>query len=267
MIKPTNNKMLKPPISRMGGKSKLRKTIINRIPQHICYVEVFLGAGWVYFGKDPSKVEVINDVESEITNLYKMMKHHSEEIERLLQYEVSARDQFEDYKHNDTKAMTEIQRAVRFLYLISQSFASKGNNYGYKTASKPSGKIFDFDFSEIKQRLRNTFVENQDFERLIKRYDRPHTFFYCDPPYYETAGYENPFTKVDHIRLSKILKGIQGQFLLSINDHPFIRELYKDCYIEEVNVEYSVSKEKKGRGEYKELLISNYNSKTEKEVG
>lgn len=76
----------------MGGKSKLRKTIIDRIPQHICYVEVFFGADWVYFGKEPSKVEVINDVESEITNLYKMMKHHSEEIERLLEYEISTRD-------------------------------------------------------------------------------------------------------------------------------------------------------------------------------
>jgi len=250
--------MLTPPISRMGGKSKLRKTIINRIPQHTCYVEVFFGAGWVYFGKEPSKVEVINDVETEITNLYKMMKHHSEEIERLLQYEVSARDQFDDYKHSDTKSMTEIQRAVRFLYLISQSFASKGEHYGIATTGKPRGKIFNFNFKDLKSRLRSTYVENQDFEQLIKRYDRPHTFFYCDPPYYETVGYENPFTKDDHIRLANKLKGIQGQFLLSINDHPFIRELYEGCNIEEVQVGYSVSKEKKGRGEYRELLISNY---------
>lgn len=55
--------MLNPPISRMGGKSKLRKTIINMIPKHTCYVELLFGAGWVYFGKEPSKVEVINDID------------------------------------------------------------------------------------------------------------------------------------------------------------------------------------------------------------
>ena len=69
--------MLKPPISRMGGKSKLRKTIIEMIPEHSCYIELFFGAGWVYFGKEPSKVEVINDIDKELINLFKMIKYLS----------------------------------------------------------------------------------------------------------------------------------------------------------------------------------------------
>ena len=63
--------MLKPPICRVGGKSKLRKTIIEMIPEHICYIELFFGAGWVYFGKEASKIEVINDVDRELINLFK----------------------------------------------------------------------------------------------------------------------------------------------------------------------------------------------------
>ncbi len=76
--------MLKPPIPRMGGKSKLRKHIIERIPEHICYVEPFFGAGWVYLGKEPSKVEVINDVDKELINMFHMIKCHAPEIERML---------------------------------------------------------------------------------------------------------------------------------------------------------------------------------------
>ena len=118
--------MLKPPIPRMGGKSKLRKIILERIPEHTCYVEPFFGAGWVYFGKGPSKVEVINDIDKELINMFRMIKYHAPEIERMLQYEFSGRDMFEEYKHCTLEYLTEIQRAVRFLYLISQSFAGKG---------------------------------------------------------------------------------------------------------------------------------------------
>ena len=90
--------MLKPPISRMGGKSKLRKTIIDLLPEHTCYVELFFGAGWVFFGKEQSKTEVINDVDKELINLFRMIKYHAPEIERMLEYEFSGRDIFDKPK-------------------------------------------------------------------------------------------------------------------------------------------------------------------------
>lgn len=251
--------MLKPPIPRMGGKSKLRKTIIERIPDHVCYVEPFFGAGWVFFGKEPSKVEVINDVDKELINMFKMIKYHAPEIERMLEYEFSGRDMFEEYKHCTIEYLTEIQRAVRFLYLISQSFAGKGSTYGYGTNTKPSPQIFyNGVLNDIKERLRNTYVENKSFEDIIKRYDRAHTFFFCDPPYYETCGYGNSFGKDEHLILRDVLSKIQGKFLLTINDHPKVREWYKDFNIEEVKVGYSISREQAARKEYGELIIKNY---------
>ena len=251
--------MLKPPIPRMGGKSRLRKTILERIPEHTCYIEPFFGAGWVYFGKAPSKVEVINDVDKELINMFRMIKYHAPEIERVLEYEFSGRDMFEEYKHCTVEYLTEIQRAVRFLYLISQSFASKGGTYGYGTNKGPAPQIFyQGVLSDIKERLRNTYVENKSFEDIIKRYDRPHSFFFCDPPYFETAGYENEFGQNEHLLLRDTLADIKGKFMVTINHHPQVREWYKDFNIEEVKVAYSVSKEQKARKEYGELIIANY---------
>lgn len=251
--------MMKPPISRMGGKSRLRKKIIERIPEHTCYVEPFFGAGWVYFGKERSKVEVINDIDKELVNMFRMMKHHAPEIERMLEYEFSGRDLFEEYKHCTVEYLTEIQRAVRFLYLISQSFASKGDTFGYGTTSKPAPQIFyQGVLGDIKARLRNTYVENKSFNDIIKRYDRPHTFFFCDPPYFETTGYGATFGEREHLLLRDMLSEIKGKFLVTINDHPQVREWYKDFHIEEVKVAYSVSKEQKARKEYGELIITNY---------
>lgn len=250
--------MLKPPICRVGGKSKLRNTIIEMIPKHTCYVELFFGAGWVYFGKEESKVEVINDIDSELVNLFKTIKYHSPEIERLLQYEFSGRDIFEEYKNCSIEYLTEIHRAIRFLYLITQSFAGKGKVYGYGTTKKPSQHIFKEVLGEIRERLKNTYVENLSFEKIIDKYDREHSFFFCDPPYFETSGYDNKFGEEEHIILLDKLKNLKGKFLLTINDNPKVREWYKDFNIKKVEVNYSVSKEEKGRGKYKELIITNY---------
>ena len=250
--------MLKPPICRVGGKSKLRNTIIEMIPNHTCYVELFFGAGWVYFGKEESKVEVINDIDSELVNLFKTIKYHSPEIERLLQYEFSGRDIFEEYKNCSIEYLTEIHRAIRFLYLITQSFAGKGKVYGYATTTKPSQHIFKEVLGEIRERLKNTYVENLSFEKIIDKYDREHSFFFCDPPYFETSGYDSKFGEEEHIILLDKLKNLKGKFLLTINDHPKVREWYKDFNVKEVEVNYSVSKDEKGRGKYKELIITNY---------
>lgn len=180
--------MLKPPICRVGGKSKLRKTIIEMIPEHTCYIELFFGAGWVYFGKENSKIEVINDIDKELINLFRTIKYHAPEVERLLEYEFSGRDIFDEYKNCTLEHMTEIHRAIRFLYLITQSFAGKGNNYGYGTTTKPGQQIFYKEtLLELMNRLKNTYVENLSFEKIIDKYDREHSFFFCDPPYFETA--------------------------------------------------------------------------------
>ena len=250
--------MIKPPINRMGGKSRLRKEIINMIPGHICYVEPFFGAGWVFWGKDISEVEVINDKDRELINLFKVIKEHPGELERILQYEFVSRDKFDFYKKVEIEYLTDIQRAVRYIYIISNSFASRGVSFGYGALKSPSQKIFADDFIMLRDRLKNTYVENKDAMDIIERYDRENTFFFCDPPYYETSGYKEKFTKENHIQLRDLLRKISGKFLLTINDHEEIRALYEGFNIKEVKVNYSVSRQKEARKDYEELIITNY---------
>lgn len=251
--------MIKPPIARLGGKSRSRQLIIQMLPEHICYNEVFFGAGWVFFGKEPSKIEVINDIDGELINLFRSIKYHNEEIQRLLNYEISSRDQFDYYKNIPINALTELQRAVRFMYLISQSFASKGHNYGYGTTKRPAPQIFDTAILKtVKERLRGTYIENKSFEEVIHRYDRSHTIHFCDPPYYQTAGYDVKFGEKEHLLLLDTLKNIKGKFLLTINDHPRTREWYHEFNIISHDVHYSASRETHGRKANKELIIRNY---------
>lgn len=253
------DKMLIPPISRLGGKSKLRKKIIEMLPPHKCYVELFFGAGWVYFGKEKSKIEVINDIDKELINLFKMIKYHTPEIERLLEYEYSSRDKFMEFKESDTTYLTDINRAVRYLYLLNYSFAARGCHYGYGTNTLPNQKIFKETYLEpIRERLKNTFVENLSFEKIIEKYDREYTVFFADPPYFETTGYTDKFGEKEHLLLCEKLKNIKGKFILTINDHEKIRELYKDFNIIEIDVNYSVAREAEARKKYKELIITNY---------
>lgn len=256
---------MKPPISRMGGKSRLKKIITEKIPKdHLCYVEPFFGAGWIYFNKEESEVEVINDVDKELINLFRMIKEHPREVERLLDFDFISRDKFREYKAVDLENLTEIQRAVRFLYLISNSFASRGVSFGYTAIKKPCQKIYDVqnELMILRDRLKNTIVENQDAIEVIKRYDRPTTFYFCDPPYLGTSGYGSAakFALEDHIRLRDTLANISGKFLLTINDSEEVRELYKDFHIQEVAVHYSVSRQSAARKEYGELIITNYES-------
>lgn len=254
--------MINPPISRLGGKSRLRKAIIERIPEHTCYTEGFFGAGWVYFGKEMSRVEVINDIDGELVNLFRVIKYHAEELNRYLNFEIISRDQFKCYSEQNTQTLTEIQRAIRYLYLVNYSFASKGGNFGYSAVQGPKKKLnSDELLIAIKRRLQNTYVENLDYKKLIDKYDREMTFFYLDPPYYDTAidfHKHNPITfqEMDHIELRDKCTNINGKFLLSINDHPWIREIYRDFKIEPIDVNYSCGKGKNENAQ--ELLISNY---------
>ena len=113
---------------------------------------------------------------------------------------------------------------------------------------------------DISDRLANTIIENKDFESLIIQYDRPDTFFYLDPPYYETEGhYAVVFSKEDHVRLRDTLSRIQGKFLLSYNDCEFIRELYRDFYIESCSRVNNMALRYDSASEFPEVLISNYN--------
>ena len=246
----------------MGGKSKLTKRLCQLIPDHICYVELFAGAANLLFAKTPSKTEVINDVNSELINLFRIVRTHRRAFLEELQLICHSRQEFDDFKAQP--GLTDLQRAARTFLVMKAAFGGKGGTkhapFGYGTTGKSRFRRTAFDsVRRCHKRLDGVFIENIDFADCIRRYDRPHTFFYCDPPYLQTHGYKAAFTIDDQIRLADALKNIKGKFLLSINDHPEIRKIYKGYPRLKVKVKYTIARKKTADASNRdELVIANY---------
>lgn len=222
-------------IGWIGGKRLLRRTILEKFPQEGVsrYIEVFGGAGWVLFSKEknPAQLEVFNDLDGDLINLYRCIKYHREAVQEELRWLLSSREQFYDYKEQlSVRGLTDIQRAARFFYLIKISFGSDHRTFA--TASKNIENTTEY-LGKIQKRLQGVIIEQKDFEDLIKVYDRSDALFYLDPPYVGTEKYyKAPFAKADHQRLANILRKMKGRFILSYNDDPIIHELYADCNID-----------------------------------
>lgn len=246
----------------MGGKSRLVKTLLPLIPeQHTAYVEVFAGAAWLLFSKPPSDVEVINDVHSELITLYRVVQHHLPELLRQMEYALIARDEFERLKAMDPKHLTDVQRAARFYYLMRTCFGAKatGQTFGVAATRPPrfNPTTMMDTLSAARDRLQRVVVEHLDFEQCIRRYDKPGTFFYVDPPYWGCErDYGDQFSRDDFERLRNTLAGCTGRWLMSINDTPGVRSLFAGYEIREAETLYSVNG--KHHKQVTELLISNY---------
>lgn len=244
-------------ISWIGGKKLLRKKILEQFPDsYDRYIEVFGGAGWLLFSKDKhAPMEVFNDVNGELINLYRVVKYHPEALQKELEWLLMSREQLFDELNRNTRGMTDIQRAARFFCMIKESFGADCRSFGVRT--RDMKKAVDY-LKSVSERLNRVVIENQDFERLIKTYDRSGALFYLDPPYYEAEKYyPDRFNPEDHIRLKKCLGGLNGKFILSYNDCPQIRELYNGFTIIEVErLDNLVNKIESRR--YKELIIKNF---------
>lgn len=252
-------------MSWIGGKKALRDIIINSFPLYYeRYIEVFGGAGWVLFRKQPlNDFEVYNDMNSNLVNLYQCVRDHPHELKNELEFVLNSREDF-----NKTlkilmypESVEKIKRAALFYQLIKYSYASVLDSYGCRPHSLWS------DFPIIYQaaaRLQKVILEKKDFESLIKQYDRPVSFFYCDPPYYSTENYYSNvgFGRGDHERLCNVLLNINGKFLLSYNNCSEIRELYNKngIYIREVERMNNIKQRYDKGSKYSELLISNYDT-------
>lgn len=252
-------------IGWVGGKKALRDVIISYFPETppARYIEVFGGAGWIMFRKERTKgqLEVFNDIDSNLINLYRCIKFHPDELRRELQGILSSRELLYDFKEQaGMRGMTDIQRAARYFYLIKISFGCKKETFA--TRPKRLDRTLDR-FDEIQERLTGVLIENRDFEDLIKLYDTEGALFYLDPPYHTTEKYYKGsdggfFTAEDHKRLKNCLDNIKGKFILSYNDDEFIRELYKDYNIAGVERNNTLAANSINSEKFKELIIENY---------
>lgn len=251
-------------IPYLGGKSRLAKTIISKMPEHTCYVEVFAGGASVFFKKPPSPSEIINDMDKDLITLYRVVKNHQVELHRQFELMLVSRSEFERLRDTNPETLTDIQRAARYLYLQRTCFGAHTTGRTFATVTtgrNPQLNLFTLQetLHEAWLRLAHAQIECMDFRQLIPRYDRAHTLFYLDPPYWKMPYYVHNLEEQDFVDLAVLLTGIKGKFMMSINDTPEVRDIFGHFTIEEVQLKYSASRETSVRNDlHTELLINNF---------
>lgn len=250
-----------PIVPWIGGKRRLAKHILPLFPAHTCYVEPFSGAAALYFLKTPSKTEVINDINGELVNLYRVVKHHLEEFVRQFKWALVSRQIYKWLQDTPEETLTDIQRAARFYYLQKQAFGGKvaEHTFGTSTTSAPRFNLLriEEELSMAHLRLSRTLIEHLDWQKCIERYDRPHTLFYCDPPYWGTEGYGVEFGLENYDHMAELARSIKGKMIVSVNDIPEMRQAFDGLNIQTVNISYNLKVTGKASLR-KELVICNF---------
>ena len=249
----------------VGGKKALRDEILARFPRNYKrYIEVFGGAGWVLFHKPPGNdFEVFNDFNGNLVNLYRCVREQPEALRNELRYMLNSRLDFEYMKGmlHSQAVLPDVRRAAYYYALIRYSYAAGTSTFG----SQPHAMWNNFPLIESAAgRLQKVVIANKDCVKLIRQYDRPESFFYCDPPYYNADQYYEAVSSdgFDHAGLADALLGIKGKFLLSYNDCPEIRALYDrpGIVVEGISRLSNIAQRYENGKQYPELLISNYDT-------
>lgn len=287
---------MKPFFPWVGGKRALMHEILPRIPKdNKKYIEVFGGSGAVLFAKQETSYEIYNDFNSDLVNLFLVVKERPMAfMSELCLLPTNSRDEFQylkrilngsskqynfieeelkiaelsltedEFKEIEkilkTKAeLNNVNRAVAFYKIQKLSYGARGSSFGGTPVAISIRKIY-LEIKRAHHRLRRVVIENLSFEKLIPRHaEDPEAFYYCDPPYFNTEGhYDAEFTPEQHVILRDQLASIKGKFLLSYNDCEYIRELYKDFYIVPVTRMNNLKQRYEPGSEFKELLIANY---------
>jgi DNA adenine methylase len=248
------------PLSYIGGKNRLAKRVIEIFPEHTTYVEAFAGGAKIFFRKNPSKVEVLNDLDGELVNFYRVCQQHYEELLRYFNYVVVSRTWFDLLKRIDPATLTDIQRAARYLYILRNSFASLVRNpvYHRNVIQPPSFNLERLPelIENAHKRLQRVQLECAPYDEVIQRFDRATTLYYLDPPYWGRKLYRHNLGEADFEKLAGQLKNIRGKFILSLNDVPEVRRLFAGFHIRGVELHYTSQKAAGKR--YKEVLITNF---------
>jgi len=219
----------------IGGKRNLASRLVRRIERipHACYAEPFVGMGGVFFRRRLApKLEVVNDRSRDVANFFRVLQRHYQAFIDMMRWQLTTRADFARLASTEPEVLTDLERAARFYYLQRVGFGGKvrGRSFGVVTMSPVRFDITRLvpQLAELHERLAGVVIENLPYDAFVQRYDRPTTLFYLDPPYLgseDTYG-AGLFARDDYERLAVLLKGIQGRFIMSLNDHPQTRKCF-----------------------------------------
>ena len=251
---------MKGPLSYIGGKNRIAAKIAAMFPNHKTYVEAFAGGAQVFFHKEPSPVEVLNDLDGDVVTFFRVCQSHYEELIRYMKFLVVSREWFDLLQEQDPKTLTDVQRAARFFYLQKNAYAGlvRHRSFGYaiEEPSRFNPERLPELIEKTHERLSRVQIECLPYQDILKRYDRPTTCYYLDPPYFGRKLYRFNFSERDFQELEELLRNLRGRFVLSLNDLPEVRTLFSRFRLRQIELPYTAQREAGKR--YRELLISNF---------
>ena len=244
-------------IARVGGKSKQKQHIFKRwlpIENYDTYVEPFLGGGNIAMDAPVVKKMIAGDNDTNLINIYKDFLSIDPDIFRNFDFTKPTKKKWLALKA--LKTGDPIKRLYASLYVLGRSYVQKGQSY---SNARPNEYVnLKKNIEKYQEILGNYTILHEDYKKLINKYDSPTTFFYLDPPYYNVYSGVYESGEIKHEELFKLLDNIKGYFLLSYNDAPYIRKLYKDYHITKF-ISQQTDIVSGGARLVSELLISNYN--------
>lgn len=247
----------------IGGKKYIARHILPRLEAipHATYAEPFIGMGGIFLRRPfRPTAEVINDISGDVVTLFRVVQRHPKAFIDCLGEQVSSRAEFDRLRAVDPATLTDIERAARFVYLQRTAYSGLLNGV-FRVTPGQAAKLGRVKLEPLVRaahaRLAGVVIEQLHYAEFIARYDRPMTLFYLDPPYFRCETYygKGVFSRDDFERLADLLGGIKGRFIMSLNDAPEIRRIFRRFTIEEVEAHYPVASTA-AKPRVLELLIS-----------
>lgn len=247
------------PLPYIGGKRRVARRLVALIPAHTTYVEPFAGGAQVFFHKPRSANEVLNDLDEEVINFLRVCQRHPQELVRWLRWQPASRRWFAQVRAQALDGLTDIERAARFFFLQKNAWSGLRHRQTFHySVTKPVNYRSDLlpaRLRQVAERLDRVQLDALPYEDVFHRYDRPTTFFYCDPPYVGVRWYRHNLTDDHFVRLAEQLRQIKGRFLLSINDCPKARRWFEGFACLPITFTYTSMRTPR---RFPELLFANY---------
>lgn len=234
----------------IGGKRNLARRVCAQIEAtpHDVYAEAFVGMGGIFFRRQTRpKGEIINDWSGDVANLFRCMRAHPGALCDLIALQLHCRADFDQARLQDPTQLTDLQRAARFVFLQKAAFGGKVAGRAFGMPKDGRSRFVSSEVGEsliaAARRLEAVCIEQLPWAEFIRRYDRPGTLFYLDPPYFgcEDDYGADMFGRDEFAAMADQLARLKGRFILSLNDRPEVREIFARFNIDGVDTHYSIA--------------------------
>lgn len=257
-------------LRRLGNKKKIARKIQAHFPPHKIYIEPFFGAGGMFFNKPKAKYNIVNDLDSDVFNLFMVVMNRKEELLEAFKMMPIHQDLLEYWKKN--KETDEIKKALRFLFLSNCSYLGKQDCIVYKASSNEKDIVYD-NIDSIYDYLDGVKFNNTNFDLFLNKISFPKkdfgkpskqkedAFIYADPPYLGTTDtYSNSFTQEDSMRLFDVLQDTGCKWCMSEFDHPFILKQAKQRGLNVI----VIGERNNLKNRRTEIIVTNYENRQQK---